>query len=271
MFDDLDEALRRLLVRELAINNGEVDIQFHLPSRDWSGRLSRPTLNLFLYDVRENQKLRQAQPMWETERSGVSTVARRRAPVRADLSYMITAWANEPEDEHSLLSRTWLTFLRCPRLPADVLPESLRAQPLPIPLLVGQPQDLRNPADLWNVLDNEMHPAIALTATLCLDPAQVFTSPLVRSWELRVGQGVPLAGEADAFWTVGGSLQSEKPLGEVRLTLVERGLEVPVQEGGRFVLGPIRAGEYTLELRADGAKSRRFKLTVPTADLTLRV
>ena len=60
MIEDLDEALRKLLIREIPIRNGEVDVEFDQPSREWSAKISRPTLDLFLWDVRENQKLRQA-------------------------------------------------------------------------------------------------------------------------------------------------------------------------------------------------------------------
>ena len=59
MFDELDEALRRLLIREIPIKNNEVDISFDQPKSEWSARLNRPTVNLFLHDVRENTKLRQ--------------------------------------------------------------------------------------------------------------------------------------------------------------------------------------------------------------------
>jgi hypothetical protein len=98
MIDDLDEVLRQLLIREIPIKNGEVDIAFDQPSREWSAKLSRPTLNLFLYDARENQKLRQTQPMWEVERQQNNTAVRHRRPARLDLHYMITAWAADPED-----------------------------------------------------------------------------------------------------------------------------------------------------------------------------
>ena len=100
MIDDLDEVLRQLLIRELPIKNGEIDIAFDQPKREWSARLSRPTLNLFLHDLNENKKLRQAQPMWEVEIGNNGQAVKRRKPVRLDLHYMITAWANEPEDEH---------------------------------------------------------------------------------------------------------------------------------------------------------------------------
>jgi hypothetical protein len=44
---DLDEVLRELLTREIDIKDNEVDITFDQPKREWSARLSKPTLNLF--------------------------------------------------------------------------------------------------------------------------------------------------------------------------------------------------------------------------------
>ncbi|MCB0014294.1 MAG: DUF4255 domain-containing protein, partial [Anaerolineales bacterium] len=58
MFDELEEALRQLLIQEIPITDGEIEIAFDQPKREWSARLSRPTINLFLYDVRENVMLR---------------------------------------------------------------------------------------------------------------------------------------------------------------------------------------------------------------------
>ena len=58
MIADLDETLQQLLKNELPIKNGEIDIKFEQPKREWSARLSKPTVNFFLYDLRENVKLR---------------------------------------------------------------------------------------------------------------------------------------------------------------------------------------------------------------------
>ena len=74
MIDDLNEALRELLKRELPIKNGEVDISFDQPKREWSARLSRPTLNLFLHEMQENTKLRQ-QPGWGISGRGNGAVS----------------------------------------------------------------------------------------------------------------------------------------------------------------------------------------------------
>jgi hypothetical protein len=278
MIDDLDKVLRQLLIRELPIKNREVEIKFDQPSREWSSRLSRPTLNLFLYDVRENTRLRQAQPTWRVERHDDGTATRRIKPVRVDLHYMITAWAADPEDEHSLLARTLLALFRNPELPEDLLPEILQNQPVPIAIMAAQEDELQNPADVWNVLDNEMRPAIACIVTMALDPYRPIVGPMVRTRELRFGQAaVPPRQQLDeparpeTFWTIGGTVHSKEPLETMRLTLVERGLDVPLQPEGRFAIGRLEAGDYTLEISHDGGKPRRYKITVPSPDYDLEV
>jgi hypothetical protein len=279
MIDELDEVLRKFLIREIPIKNTDVDIKFDIPKREWSARLNRPTLNLFLYDIRENAKLRQAQPMWELERKNDQAVQRRK-PVRLDLHYMITAWASEPEDEHRLLSRTLMAFFRHAHLPEDLLPESFQGQPVPIPVMAAQQEELQNPADVWSALDNELRPAIVCVLTLALNPYHPLTTSLVRTRELRIGPSpVPLwqqleRGTApDLFWTIGGTLRGDKPLdvASVRLTLVEQGQAVTVQEGGRFTIGNLKAGDYTLEVAVDGGQPRRYKVTVPSPDYDLEV
>jgi hypothetical protein len=280
MINDLDEVLRQFLIREIPIKNNEVEIKFDQPKREWSARLSRPTLNLFLYDVRENSKLRQTRPMWEVEHKGDGSVTKRRKPVRVDLHYMITAWAAEAEDEHRLLTRTLMALFRYPHVPEELLPESLRNQPAPISIMAAQEEELTNPADVWSALDNEFRPAVVCVITLALDPYRPITAPLVRTRELRIGQAtVPLfqrlaeSVEPDVFWTIGGTVHSDEPLdpAQVRLTLVERGLEVSLQPDGRFAIGNLQAGDYTLEIVADGREPRRHKITVPSPDYELVV
>jgi len=280
MIDDLDDVLKQLLTRELPIKNGEVDIRFDQPKHEWSSRISRPTLDLFLYDVRENQKLRQTQPAWETERLPDGNGIQRRKPVRMDLHYLITAWASTPEDVHRLISRTLMTLLRFANLPDDLLPPSLQVQGKQIPLQIAQYDQLPNPTDVWNVLDNEMRPAIVCILTLAFDPYAPAPVTLVRTRELVVGESPSPAsrqlGEieaADRFWTIGGLLRSMKAVdfAQVRMTLVENGLVVPVQPDGRFVIGRLRAGPYTLEVASDASPLRHFPIVVPSADFELEI
>jgi hypothetical protein len=277
MIQDLDNVLQQVLIREIPIKNGEVDIAFDQPTREWAARLSRPTLNVFLHDIRENLKLRHSQ-QWVVEQNPDGTATQRRTPVRVDLHFMITAWANEPEDEHNLLAGTLMALFRQPHLPQDLLPESLQEQPRPIPLQVAQTDELRNPADVWSALDNEIRPSVVLTVTLAIDPYQEMTTPLVRTREIRFGQSAdPLAdqsleeGTEDIFWSFGGTIHTDQALADLKLRLVERGLDIPVKEDGQFAVSGLRAGDYTLEVTTNGRKLKTSKVSVPGPDYELEV
>jgi hypothetical protein len=272
MIDDFDEALRKLLVRELPVKKNEIDIDFHQPKREWSARLSRPTLNLFLYDIRENVKLRQAAHHWVPDHADEKAAAMRRLPVRVELHYVITAWATEPEDEHRLLGRSLLALFRCPMFPDDLLPESLRPQPAPITIEVAQRDGLQNPSDFWSAMDNEIRPALVSTISLALDPYRPMTTPLVREYELRFIQAG--TGESESFshrvlWGVNGWLRGAPPMRPIRMVLVERELDIPVEHDGAFTIRGIPAGEYTLEISVSGGPPTHRKLTVPSRDYTI--
>ncbi len=278
MFHDLDQALRQLLIREMPIKNGEVDVTFNQPSREWSGRLSRPTLNLFMHDIRENLKVRQSQ-QWTVEKNPDGTATQRRVPPRIAVHYMITAWANDPDDEHNLLARALMALYRFPYLPADLLPASLLDQPVPIPLEVTQEDTLRNPADVWSALDNEIRPVITLVVTVAVDPYQPLVTPLVRAQEMRIGQSrAPAIAQelidsaiSSVSWTIGGTILTKRPLEELRLRLLERGLDVPIQEDGQFSIRRLHAGDYTLEVTSGGSTVKQQKITVPGPDFDVEV
>ena len=59
MLADLDESLRAMLKRELGKHGFDgVDIVFDAPTKEWAAGLSSPTVNLFLYDLRESVERR---------------------------------------------------------------------------------------------------------------------------------------------------------------------------------------------------------------------
>jgi hypothetical protein len=280
MIDDLDETLRQLLIREIPIKNNEVDITFAQPKREWSARLNRPTLNLFLQEVFENKQLRQVRMEVERTQRNNREAVLRRTHIRMDLNYLVTAWATEPDDEHRLLTRAVMALLRYPTLPEELLPETLRDQPYAIPIVVGQKEHLPNTVDLWSVMDNELKPAISCVVTLALNPYQEITVPVTRAREVRidptgsqVGTGAPLAEPDKALqkWSVGGQLMSKQPLGKVMAHLLERAIEVPIDAEGRFAINNLKPGEYTLEVVPEGRKPSRHKLTVPAPDYELEV
>jgi hypothetical protein len=278
VINDLDNVLRQLLLREVNVKNNRIDVTFDQPKREWSAKLNRATLNLFLYDVRENSKLRQTRPAWDATPHNGDSVSRQRRPVRVDLHYMLTAWAAEPDDEHYLLTLALLALFRTPELPLELLPERLQEQPVPICLMVAQEDTLRNPAEIWSAMNNELRPSIPVVVTLAFNPyAPSPPIKLVKERGLRVEPGLDwlfrerdpdeVERNADKYrWTVGGLVRTKQPLDQLSLTLVERGQAVPLPADGRFVIGNLVAGQYTLEITAPGRQARRYTLTVPGPD-----
>jgi Pvc16 N-terminal domain len=183
MIDRFDEALRVFLLQELGINDNEVDIVFDQPKRAWSGRLSKPTINLYLHDMRENSTLRAQHPLLNFQVQG-NEAHMRRQPINVNLHYLITAWATKPEDEHRLLLETLVALLRFGGLPEKLRREYVSELEEGISFKVAQ-QDMQiNPRDIWSVLDNEMRPAIDLQATLSINPLFKDTRPIVREIEI---------------------------------------------------------------------------------------
>lgn len=278
MINDLDDALRQLLLREVDVKNNRIEVAFDQPKREWSARLNRPTLNLFLYDVRENSKLRQTRPAWDRRATAEGQFETRRRPVRVDLHYLLTAWATEPDDEHYLLTLALLALFRTPELPAELLPESLRDQPVPITLMVAQEDSLRNPAEVWSAMDNELRPSIPLVITLALNPYHPILETMVRTRELRFGpaadptqQRLDQDTPPEVFWTIGGTLRTDQPLDSLQVVLLEQGREVPLQPEGRFAIGNLREGHYTLEVSTQGKKLGRYKVKVPSPDYDFEI
>lgn len=190
MISDLDETIKQLLREHIPLDPGEVDVSFEVPDREWSARISKPTLNCYLYDIRENRALRDAD--WSVERSGEKTITRQRPPFRVDLSYLITAWTQAPEDEHTLLWHTLAVLLRFPALPDASLRGALRDQPLPVRAQAVQPDGvLKSPGEFWGALENQLKPSLSYVVTLSQEREKLVAGPPVFSWTARVGKRVP--------------------------------------------------------------------------------
>src|SRR3954463_8247023 len=110
MISVVDEALREL-VRRHALDGSDVDVVFDAPTRDWAGRRNAPTVNLYLYDIREDLRRRERGLVNSYDERG-AVVARRYPPRHFKTTYLVTAWTQRPEDEHRLLSSLLYGFLR---------------------------------------------------------------------------------------------------------------------------------------------------------------
>src|SRR6266581_9029728 len=161
MIQDLDESLRALVRRD-ALNGSGVEISFDAPTKDWAARRNTPTVDLYLYDIREDLARREV--MWEPARGTDGRVTGRRPPPRRyKFSYLVTAWTQRPEDEHRLLSSLLSCFLRNPTIPADALTGALAQarQPILLNIALPPPQD-RSISDVWSALGGELKASLDL-------------------------------------------------------------------------------------------------------------
>ena len=198
MIRDLSETLQAILddpqlgkqkpFRKLV----EAQVAFERPSEQFNP--SQTTLNLFLFDIRENVELRDKEPV--VERGGDGRASIRRPPMRVDCSYLLTAWAagsTGPElvlEEHELLGLALQVLARYPTIEERFLRGGLKEQGRPVPLSVGgmSSDEMKDTAGFWTALGNKLRPALVVTATLELQTStQADEAPLVRTARLRLG------------------------------------------------------------------------------------
>ncbi len=168
MIQDVDESLRAL-VKEEALGDNGVEIAFDAPTTEWVSRRNAPTVNLYLYDIRED--LTRRQTMWEEVRDEAGRVTERRLRPRwFRLSYLCTAWTQRPEDEHRLLSAMLGCFIRHESMPPERLKGVLEGTVMPVVLTAALPvTEDRSIADVWSAMGGEMKPSIDLIVTAPMD------------------------------------------------------------------------------------------------------
>jgi hypothetical protein len=163
MIHELDAALRALVEREV-LDGAEVEIEFDAPTKEWASRQNRPTVDIYLYDVRQDLSRRQFGRAEVLDDDGLVS-ARRRIPAFFRVAYLVTAWTQRPEDEHRLLSDLLACFLGHEIIPRELLQGSLEELGISIPLAIAMPppQD-RALSDVWSALGGELKPSLDLVA-----------------------------------------------------------------------------------------------------------
>ena len=271
MFADLDESIRQLLIQRGNLDSGEVDIAFDMPTREWAAGISKPTVNLYLYDVRENIELKNP-AAWTVRRGPDNTAIKSRPDVRVDLAYSVTAFANAVEDEHRLLSRTLLTLLQHPILPQEFLQGLVVGQE--IPASTAQSDGIiQSPADYWGALDNDIRPSIDYRLTLRIDLSQEISVGLALTSRMAVARINGHNGAADQEelpLKIGGRIyRSDDPEAGIEgatVTLVERALDTVTDELGRFAFSGVPAGTYSMVISVPGIGEQTREIQVPSAN-----
>jgi hypothetical protein len=275
VINDLSETLRAILDDPKLVATfpelAAAQVVFDRPTEQFNP--SQTTINLFLYDVREDMELRSSEPVVE-RKSGKAVI--KRPPLRVACSYLLTAWAvgggELPLQEQKILSQAMIVLSRYPTIPAAFLRGSLAGQEPPLPMMASRADGLKNPSEFWTAIGNKLRPSITIVATISLDVFAPETAPMVITSDVRVGERTSpeeqklKAQTTQEFFHVGGQVigANHAPLAGAVVTLKNTGLRSVADAEGNYSLGPLAKGSYTVRAQA-GQSVKEVNIVVPVA------
>jgi hypothetical protein len=274
MIDALDKLLEYLLGKELKLT-GDGQIGFQPPDEMWRqtvAGLSTDALNVYLFDLRENRKLRSNERVRSITNGQASETP---APARLDCHYLISAWspaeqspAIEPTvDEHRLLYGVTAVLMKsAPLKPAAIYGEdpSLKNNwgpfwDMELPTEVLPAEGFPKLAEFWGAMgaNNRWKPVVYLVVTL-----PVAMPPDEKSYFLVTGSTIeskPIdeAGSGGYRTEVTGKVLADN----IAVVSVFVRLETPTNKplataytdrDGAFVFTGLRPGFYQLRWHATG-------------------
>jgi hypothetical protein len=248
----------------------QAKIAFDRP--DESFKPAQTTVDLFLFDVRDNMELRSNEPKI-VRRNGEAEI--HQAPKRVACTYLVTAWPVGGTDlvlqEHRLLAQVLQVFSAFPQIPAFYLRGKLRGQEPPLPMMVTHPEELKNPAEFWTAIGNKMRASITVTVTISMEVAVWEPAAITKTGLVRLG--VRTAAEAETlisateteFYRIGGRVTSAgNAVSGAMVAVAGAGLAARTDGDGDYILGAMAAGAYTLNVQSNGT-TKQVSITVPAS------
>jgi hypothetical protein len=270
---DLDDALRKLLRRELERHGFEgVEIAFDAPASDWSAKLTSPTVNLFLYDLRENLAQADSSPR-DAHVNGANRFVP--PPMRLEVTYSVTAWTKAVEDEHRLLSQVLAILFSHTSLPPDLTAGRLASasELRAIETEVGRPKEEK--ADFWTSIGGRYKASVDYAIRLEVHSGVVFMrGPEVRTQTTRVQLDDAPRATMRELQRFGGVVRdgAGEPVADAWVVLPELGRWTSSDRDGRFVFDGVRDGDHRVIARTAAGDEGAGTATVPGhgVDLELR-
>jgi hypothetical protein len=272
VFHDLDSTLTALLNDAPQAELPELrnaDVSFETPDQNFAP--GQATVDLFLYEVRDNRELRDPEPIIERLNG---TVVRRPPPMRADCSYIVTTWAASATGpariaaEHRLLGQaiTWLS--RFPTIPQQYLRGGLtsprRIYPLQTTVALLDPN--QHAGDFWNALGIPPRAAFYLTVTVELPLALGTEGPLVTTTLVDYLQAGVAATREERI-NFGGVVRdlAGAPVAEAWVALEPTHQLARTDADGRYTFVSVPRGTaYTLRAQAPGHTDVSRPVQVPS-------
>lgn len=182
MLELLDAGIESFLRAAASLSSTDVDVSFEPPDREWSGKLTRPTVNVFLWDIKRSTR---SQSGVETLVQDGVTVRRPALPI-LEMRYVITTWTSEHSDERAVLSAVMRALLRYQRVPMTYLPDEIQYLGEPDLTLASSGEEH---VDVFKALEGQLKPSInaVMYTKFDLDSAEPVAPP-VREIGIRTGR-----------------------------------------------------------------------------------
>ena len=260
-FNHADLAALAARLPELA----DAHIAFEHPQSPYNPAQS--TINLFLYDIRENVELRSVEPVITKQNGKVITEA---PALRVACSYLVTAWPGSAVMgeaavllEHTLLGQTLQLLSQFSTIPTQFLQGSLADQELPLPIAATHLAGVKDPAEFWGAMGNKLRPSLTVTATIAMKLAEPVEDFMVVTQSMKVGM-IGQGGISEKYFRIRGRVTdaSDKAIAGALITVIGLGLTATADDDGHYNLGPLAGGNYSLHVESL-AGTKDINITVP--------
>jgi hypothetical protein len=272
MIRDLSETLQAILTdHSLAAIFPELakaQVAFDRPDENF--KPTQTTINLFLFDVRENMELKSNEPIVE-RRNGQAVI--HQGPMRVACTYLATAWPVDGTDlalqEQRLLAQVLQVLSSYPKIPDPFLKGKLAGQQPPLPMMASYPDEIKNPAEFWAAIGNKLRPSLSVSVTIGMEVFTPASAPITKTGMVRLGVRTSPAEERlipatqQEFYRIGGQVTSAgNGVSGAMITLVGTGLAARTDASGFYVLGVAQKGPYVLQVQS-GATTKQVNVTIP--------
>ncbi|MBD2354952.1 DUF4255 domain-containing protein [Tolypothrix sp. FACHB-123] len=233
-----------------------------------------PTLNLYVYDIRESKQFQQSGRQVERKASrSLQPTSVGWSPNWFDVSMLLTAWDRTALGEHHLLSEALTVLLRHRSLQEDYLVPELRGYGnLSLTVALDPPIEI---GSLWSALNVPLRSALYITAMIPVEP-QTTLVPLVyeRIFNLQnqlsengngtvVTRRVAIAGMVKSAVT-------NLPLTTAEVTIQRTKKSAISNQEGLFFFEDIRLGNYVLTVNCPGYLPQNVNVLVDSQSYSFK-
>lgn len=171
---NLNKSLENLIESHFK-ESGVTNIKIIFAAPDDTFTPDGASVNIFLYDIRENLELRNSKSSYVRKYPGESYVGVQDSPMHVSFSYIITAWGDSNQSystTEGIISILLQILLLYRHIPKEFLVGGLEdIQPLP-KLQVLHPTYLQGIGEFWSALHGKPKPIIHCTVTIPIYPPE---------------------------------------------------------------------------------------------------